>query len=470
MKQMKYIIGLVVMTVGLLLASCDESLPTSTENPYDTTLLSIKILNGGVDNTVVMEGTINEDKKEISFPRIEPEADFSALKVEASLPEGAVLTQHEFDFSMEDGEAQKTLVLRVQNNTRYKDYLMTVRQKVPVWGADFSDEKVKVYDFSGKVNPMHVDLVAANTRCGDMDGEHVFFASRDVNGPHLLAISDLKKGVINPIKLTPAPIQIWSGRMAHGHIYGVALKEPHKNGILQIYHWDKFNPSADPISLISGDGYDQTALGWNMNGGRLGDYMSLDIDSNGNGFMFLGTNTTGKTVLRLKISGFTTVSEPVLLSPPSAGSWSSYNRVDIDGASDYIYTGSQVEVMAADAQGNISYTLPKSIIPALELVDGRVISFNNKKYFIGSTADGAVSLKVYDVTKATNGASALELIASASPLKTEYTYALGGSITTTARASIIGAYKDNDETLRIMVAATSSGFAICEFPKAVAED
>ena len=82
-------IGFAAVSLGLGMASCDEDDPKSHIEPYDTELLSIKILNAGANGDKVVEGTIDEAKKTINFPRLDVETDLSALSIEAELSEGA---------------------------------------------------------------------------------------------------------------------------------------------------------------------------------------------------------------------------------------------------------------------------------------------------------------------------------------------------------------------------------------------
>ena len=183
--------------LGISLVSCEEDCPKSHIAPYDTELLAIKIVNAGADGKTVVEGTIDEANKTINFPRLDVETNFSALSFEAELSEGAELQTPVMDFSMDEETSDKTLILRIVNNKRYKEYFVKVRKRVPVYGADF--EKPTVYNFSG--DNIYSDYAdAASTRCASYDGEHVLVVSRATQ-PHLLKVSDLKKGEINPILL-----------------------------------------------------------------------------------------------------------------------------------------------------------------------------------------------------------------------------------------------------------------------------
>ena len=93
----KHINNLGLIVVALLccyvFTACDDDYPASTVDPYETELLAIKILNAGPDGNRVVEGTIDEENKMINFPRLEVESNFSALRVEATLSQGAHLNK-----------------------------------------------------------------------------------------------------------------------------------------------------------------------------------------------------------------------------------------------------------------------------------------------------------------------------------------------------------------------------------------
>src|SRR5690606_14485795 len=74
---------IVIAFLGTLLASCKDELPEAIDSSSKLTeLKSIKIINAGAGGNIVLEGTIDEDKKTIRCPRIDPETDFSNLKFE----------------------------------------------------------------------------------------------------------------------------------------------------------------------------------------------------------------------------------------------------------------------------------------------------------------------------------------------------------------------------------------------------
>lgn len=166
------------------------------------------------------------------------------MSFEAELSEGAELQTPVMDFSMDEETSDKTLILRIVNNKRYKEYFVKVRKRVPVYGADF--EKPTVYNFSG--DNIYSDYAdAASTRCASYDGEHVLVVSRATQ-PHLLKVSDLKKGEINPILLDLTGVSGGTfsynmGALSNGHVYLSSLSGA-KASPLKIYHWE--TPDSQP--------------------------------------------------------------------------------------------------------------------------------------------------------------------------------------------------------------------------------
>ena len=82
-----------VAACASLLASCEDKLPESKVFPYETSLISIKIVNAGADGNTVVEGVVDEDNKQVTFPKLDKDSPLSALKVEATVSDGAELTE-----------------------------------------------------------------------------------------------------------------------------------------------------------------------------------------------------------------------------------------------------------------------------------------------------------------------------------------------------------------------------------------
>ena len=199
---------LTALAAGCMLAGCSDDYPSATENPYANDLLSIKILNSGAEGNIEVEGTIDEDAKTIKFPKLDKESDFANLKISATMSDGASLdpATDVLDFSMDEATTQVTKLLRVKNHNRYKDYFMTVRKRVPVFGANF-EQGTEICNFTG--TSIYKYIASAQTRCTAFDGKYVLICYRNPTaddpsapGAHLLKVSDLEQGTVNPISLS----------------------------------------------------------------------------------------------------------------------------------------------------------------------------------------------------------------------------------------------------------------------------
>lgn len=231
-------VAAMAFAVSATMNSCSDDYPDALDAPYNTDLLSIKIINAGADQNLIYEGTIDEEKKMVSFKRFDPSTDFSNLKVEATVSEGAELDSDVIDATLSDDETEKTVLLRVKNHARYKDYFVRIRKKVPVFGADW--DKATLYDFTGgKI----ADAASGSTRWADFDGNHVLLVSR--NGgvkPELFSVADLKAGTIDSPKILDitgiagGTFPISCGALRNGHIYVSNLSG---GGVspLKIYYW-----------------------------------------------------------------------------------------------------------------------------------------------------------------------------------------------------------------------------------------
>src|SRR5690606_2179013 len=127
-----FLIPAIVVLVGLF--SCEEDLPVNIESDDGVQLMSIKIVNAGGDGGQVVQGVVDEVNKTVSFPRLDTLTDFSNLRFEAEMSPGATLDQESYDVGLEDGQAEKTMVIKVVNNKRFREYLVTIRLLVPVYG------------------------------------------------------------------------------------------------------------------------------------------------------------------------------------------------------------------------------------------------------------------------------------------------------------------------------------------------
>ena len=455
-------IGFFAVLLGLGLVSCDEDYPKSHIAPYDTELLSIKITNAGADGNTVVEGTIDEDNKIINFPRLDMTTNFSALNLDAKLSEGATLQNSVLDFSMDEETASKTLVLRIVNQKRYKEYFIRVRKRIPVFGADF--EKPTVYDFSG--DNIYPDYGSQLTRCASYDGEHVLIVSRKT-APHLLKVSDLKKEETKPMMLdltgvTGGTFSYNMGALANGHVYIASLSGSQASP-LKIYYWD--TPTSKPEVIADIKVSDIPGAG-----NRHGDNISVNIDKNGNGFIFFGDNASTK-FLRLTVSNHKSISEPKVLTS-SADATMVTNVYRIEDTDQYVWAGVRLPVTLVDESLGSKYAMNKSNLET-EAVAPRIFTFNEERYLIvcsagqGSASKATPSLVVYNLTKGSTVAEAMQKFDEGDNHNPDYKFILGGSGNGAALAQtdyrIEKDENGKDAKLCIFGSRTDSGFVICEF-------
>ena len=458
-----------VMMVATLV-SCGDNFPASMDSPYDTDLLAIKILNAGEKGDQVVEGTIDEEKKEVNFPKLDTLTNFSALRLEAKLSDGAQLEKTEIDCKMAPDDEQKKLIIRVLNHNRYKDYFMTVRKHIPSWGAEFKN--ATVYSFAG--DNRYEDFKTLDTRGADFDGQHVLVVTRTDNKPHLLKVDDLKAGNINRIPLDLTDVSGGTfpynmGALANGHIYMATLAGG-KPSPLKIYYWE--TPTSKPEVIFS-----STVQDIPESGKRYGDNMSLNIDKNGDGYIFFGENTA-QNILRLTISNHKNVSEPTIL-PADPKMKVSMNIYRYENTSDYLYSGLAMPITLSSNAAQKKFSLSAANQPA-EAVAARAFMFNNKRYLItcaagfGSASKATPTLYVYDISKGSNLAEALERFEAASKHEPVYSFILGGA-GNTAPSPCTNFYIERDANgkdakLYLFASRGESGFVIIEAPIAQDKD
>ncbi|WP_293300353.1 DUF4623 domain-containing protein [Pedobacter sp. UBA4863] len=475
----------------LAIAACKDNLPEPMDTSANVTVLnSIKIINTGANGDVVLNGIVDEDAKTVSFPRIDtltkdPITGVYNLKIEAQVSNGAVLEKEFYPITFEQGESEKIVVAKVMNSPRFREYLLKLRLKVPVYGADF--DTYATYDFSNNPlgQPTYSAFGGTLTRGSGFDGQHVLVIQRltvSTQSPHLLSVDELKNGVINKIMLNTTGITggtyaVNMGAQVNGHTYIANLSSNAPTNPVKIYHWT--NPNVAPQLIASID-----ISGLAGAGIRHGDNFSASLDDQGNGFFFFGDNA-GAKILRFNVANYTTVTNPTVFGMPltGAGAWSSYNR--IGNTSEYLFTGHPIQLVLANDGGAAIYTTSKMTTLAkgtsfpLTSSDVRIVNFNGERYLITVTAPigtgSFANLRVYNITKGKTVKDALANLENLPAISPIFDYPLMGPTVNAAAAAQTGFYvkKDGlgkDEKLMLYAASTDGGFAFFEFGKKVATD
>ena len=470
-------IGWVVCALSVSLVSCDEDLPKAqdlegTSGIYDTEIHAIRITNAGAEGNKVVEGSIDEESKTINFPRLDVQTNFSALAFEADLSKGAVLKEPVMDFTMDEETAEKTSILRIVNNNRYKEYFVKIRKRMPVFGADF--EQPTVYNFSG--DQIYADFSdAGSTRCASYDGEHVLVVSRATK-PHLLKVSDLKQGKINKIELNLTGVSGGTfpynmGSIVKGRVYLSTLSGAPASPF-KIYYWD--NPTdVSKAPVVAANINVATIEGA---GARHGDNASYNIDEEGNGYIFFGDNKA-TSFMRVPVSNYETIDQSQIRIFPSRSDATMVTNVCRIGNTDkYLWGGVRVPVTLVDE--GVSPIYQSSI--AGEAVSPKVVEFNKERYLVvctagfGGASKASIALEVYNITKGATIEEALQNFDEGENHNPVYQFKLGGSGNGNALAQtdfyIEKDEQGNDVKLCLFAARTGSGFVICEFPIKKEED
>ncbi len=447
--------------------SCSEDFPENVESPNQVVLKSIKILNAGIDGNTIVEGTINESTKRVSFPRVDPETNVSAIRFEAEMSDGATLDSETYSFNFEEGQDANTIVIKVENAPRFREYFVTLRLNVPVFGADF--EKAMVYDHSGSDNgELYPSFVSNLTRGSGFDGEHILIVTRAEGGSHLLSVDDIRNDRVAPIPLNLTgvsggtfPVNV--GAQVHGHTYIANLSGLYG---MKIYHWA--NPDDAPDIILNVDPASIPGAG-----ARHGDNMSVNLDEQGNGFIYFGDNAVTE-IMQLSVTNFTEISEIKILPTQTGVSFCmTMNRVE--NTDDYLLTGYDAPIMLTSSEATVAYRMNESTLPK-QGADARIVTFNSERYLLFTISprysDNPV-LYVYDITRGATTAEALAIFEeeSRTPL---LQYSLGGSANS-APATQTGYHilKDDegeDASLLIYTASNNAGFVMLEIPKKVLED
>lgn len=473
----KYWMIIASVLIMQLVISCQKKYPGNVESSDEVVLKSIKIINVGASGNQVLEGVIDEQWKTVTFPRIDPQTDFSQVKFQAEMSNGALLDKETYAFAFGEGESAKSGIIKVVNNKRFREYSVTLRLLIPVFGADFDKPAITDYTNNTLGNPIYSDFTGQLTRWTGFDGNHVLIVARTATAPHLLKVDDLKKNIINRIPLNLSGVSggtyaYSSGAQINGHTYICNLSTA-ATSALRIYHWSTPGEAPTVIGNI-------IPANFGVLGGRYGDNMSVSLDANGNGFMFFGDNNGGavniRDILRVRVSNYTTLSDPTSISA-HAGITAWMTMTQVPNTGDYLVTGYAAPIRLVNESGALSYALSNTAVP-LNGTDARVFTFNQERYLVmtgaARAAADAVVLYVYDITQGGSTKEALEIFNAKADKSAVYEYPLLGP-SNAAPGTQSGFYisKDangNDDKLTLYAASADAGFVIIDFPKKTLDD
>lgn len=338
---------------------------------------------------------------------------------------------------------------------------------IPVFGADFN--KGTVYNFAADGGNQWVDFSGENTRAADFDGQQLLIVSREggVN-VRILTTEEIMSGspsgkTLNIDGIGAGTYPISAGRLSHGHIYVVNLTTSASANLpLKIFHWSNSNANCETVFEFDGTENEVFA------NKRLGDNISVNLDESGNGYIFLVTQD-GTMIMRLDVQGFTNLSNPTFITPPTTAAYYCYINQVTGSPNEYTFTSVQAPIMLMDKDGNqIGSTLDTDLVPA-RCTDARVIVYDNERYLICTSArwgswsgDAVPTFYVYSLVDGINTAQAIDKLieAGAQPL---FELEMGGEFGAAPAANTgWGVYNGN---LVVMGAATKSGFILASFPE-----
>ena len=352
----------------------------------------------------------------------------------------------------------------------------------PTPGADFT--QAVVHDFSIVTGNVYADLAEEFTRGGDFDGEYVLLANR--TAPKLLKVADLlNNDASSPILLNTTGIEggthvVSAGRLSHGHIYlcNLATKVDDVEGgagPLKVYHYA--SPTAAPEVVLTWDGTgilnsenDYTA--------RIGDNISVNLDENGNGYVYFFKQEADNKFFRFTVTGFTTFSAPTEFELPAVCNY--YGMMNQVGDNQYLFTSSYVAMMwLFDADASVLREFEWATMgegdDAVNVnhgCDPRIIEFNRSRYLMMSNARRFLywaeeGVHVFDISEGNDITSALVKLQEQQDAETLfpiYSYVMPGEVVSSACVALCNA-AEVDGKLVIWAAAPHVGMCLIEVPK-----
>ena len=474
-NQYIYLMLSVILTCVSM--SCKDDLPGAwdTSDKY-TVLKSIKLVNAGADGNKVLIGTIDPDTKMVTFPRVDLETDFTNLRFEAEVSDGAVLEQNVYSLEFGEGQASRSIVFKVVNSPRSGEYLANIVLKLPPAGAGFDQPTVIDYTANALGYAVYPTYTGLATRGAAFDGENVLVVSRSGStNPHYLKLSDLRNGIINKYNanitgVSGGTLVVQTGALIGGNMIVANISGTLSASPLKFYYYPNYvtgYANAPQVVSFDGSAYNVSSLV------RMGDNMTYNLDNNGNGTIFT-VNNAANTMLKLVVSNFTTITDAKSFSVDGLSLSFATTCYQVGKTNQFIMTTYGAALRIIDGDGAILYTDNGTVFPA-NATAARVMEFNGARYLLLLTAPHTgltnTKLQVYDISTGSNVVEALTKFAEKDALdrKPVYDYSFDYATINGARISqidwhVVKDEEGKDKTLQIFGSLSDAGFAVIEFP------
>lgn len=339
----------------------------------------------------------------------------------------------------------------------------------PVFGANWAT--TTAYAYTSGEGTLWSDFSAENCRSAAFDGEYLLLPSREGGtSPKVISASSILAGAPSAVDLDVSAIssdathEVSACEIAYGHYYMCSLSTAVPEPGMNIYHWNGKDAVCELIGVFVGN--DEVK-------GRWGDNMSIDLDENGNGYLWFFDHATGATAIRLAVTNWTTINlEPeVLETPYSLAYYAKLNRVS---GEDGVYTLTstyQRTILLVDRDLNVLNRIDAQDgcdYPVISETDARIFNYNGERYMITTSSWGwhyknAQTLRVYDLSDGGSTSIAITNFNQTARIPV-FSYELPGA-NCSAFSAATGWAQAEDGSLLIMGAAPRGGFVVVKAEK-----
>lgn len=337
----------------------------------------------------------------------------------------------------------------------------------PVFGADFS--MAEAFSRCTSTGNVYADYVAENTRWTQFDGRNLLVVSREGGtNPKTISYSSIIGGspsdnVLDITGIAGGTFTVSAGGFANGHIYVCNLTTDMPATPFKLYHWSSTDAPCE--LLFETTGSDDFK-------GRWGDNMSVTLDENGDGYIWLFDHAGGAFCQRFPVTGYTQIGDPVRLDCPyTVAYYASINPVDGEENRYMLTSATQQTILLVDSDLNVYNRIEAkegADYPVVAEADARIIKYNGERYMITCSAWGwmyryAQTIRVYDLSQGGDTQLAITNFNTTNRMPV-YSFEIGGANCSAYSASS-GASIDDDGNLVLMGAAPRGGFAIIRVPR-----